>query len=573
MSVFFNGRLLVTPTSASVVDDSALANRNLTVGNILAIVGPSEGGAPKTALRFGSPSEAEAVLRSGELLEAVRRAFNPSAQTGGPSTVIAVRANPATRASLSLNTPSAGPAINLVSTDYGAYTNRIKVRLQSGTTRGKKLTTQLDADYYTADNVYRGPFSLQYTGPALTCTLNVNTSNIQIEAPTGTNIATLDYALYPTVQSLVDAINLVSGLTASVLEGNGAFPSTALDRFNGTDIKTTAVTVTAINSEITAWFNSVGEGFLTATRAGTTVPPVNTPGFVFLSGGSDGSLVNGDYSDCFTVLQSVDAQWVVPLSGNLAVLAQADAHCAYMSTVGKSERRAICGMAAGTSDADAISAAYSVNSDRTSLVHIGMYDYDSAGALTLYAPYIMAAMIAGAFAGSNPGTSMTNKSLRIRGLERSLRNPTDTDVLIDAGLLCVETTNQGFKVVKSVTTWLVNDNYNRVEVSTGTALDFVVRNVREALDVLRGEKGGPLLLSRAVSITESRLKELARPEPAGPGVIVGDDNSPAYSGIRASIEGDVLRVEFQCSPVIPANYVLTTVYAVPYSGTATSVSV
>ena len=108
--------------------------------------------------------------------------------------------------------------------------------------------------------------------------------------------------------------------------------------------------------------------------------------------------------------------------------------------------------------------------------------------------------------------------------------------------------------------------FNRVE----TALDFTVRNVREALDVLRGTKSNPILLSRAIATAKSTLTELAREEPQGPGVLAGDDASPAFRNITAAIEGDVLRVQYECSPVIPNNYILVTVYARPYTGSATA---
>ena len=98
----------------------------------------------------------------------------------------------------------------------------------------------------------------------------------------------------------------------------------------------------------------------------------------------------------------------------------------------------------------------------------------------------------------------------------------------------------------------------------------VARNVRQALDVLRGEKATPILLSRAVEIAKATLTELARAEPQGPGVITGDAESPAFRNIKATLDGDVVRVEFQCSPVIPANYVLVSIFAVPFSGTATA---
>jgi hypothetical protein len=104
-------------------------------------------------------------------------------------------------------------------------------------------------------------------------------------------------------------------------------------------------------------------------------------------------------------------------------------------------------------------------------------------------------------------------------------------------------------------------------MSTGAAVDFVIRNVRQAVDPVRGDKATPLLLSEVVSRAETALLELARPEPAGPGVIVGDKASPAFRNIVASVDGDVVRLEFECSPVIPANYILVTMHAVPFSGT------
>lgn len=571
MSVFFNGRLLTSPVTASVVDDSALANRNLGVGNVLAVIGRSVGGAPNTALRFGSPSEAKAALIDGELLTAINKAFDPSAQTGGPTTVVAVRVNPATRSSLALVDATPVTVINLQSTDYGLYTNQIKVKIEAGTTVGKKLTTQFGNSYFSEDNVARRAFQIRYSGAQASARMSVTGTTVTLEAPNSTVVATIDLNSYDTVQELVDRINVVSGFAASVLDGNGNAPAlNGLDYVSNQDVRTADYVAKADLQAIVDWFNGVGEGYVTATRAaGVGAVPANIA-FTYLAGGSDGVVTNTEWSNAFATLQAVDVQWVVPISSDASIHAMADAHCAYMSNIARMERRAIVGTAAGTSDSAAIAAAKALNSDRTSLVHLGFYDYDATGALVLQPPYIMAAMIAGAFSGVNPGTPMTNKTLKVRGLERLLRNPTDTDLLINGGVLAVESTPGGYKVVKSITTWLTNDNYNRVEVSTGVALDFVARNVREALDVLRGEKATPLVLSRAVEIARSTLTELARAEPQGPGVITGDADNPAFKNIKASLEGDVVRVEFQCSPVIPANYILVSIFAVPYSGTATA---
>lgn len=571
MSVFFAGRLLISPTVASVVDDSGLANKNISVGNIVALLGKSEGGQPNTILRFGSPSQAEEVLISGELLEAVKKAFDPSSETAGPAEVVCVRVDPAVRAALNLVDGTAATVIELQSTDYGLHTNQIKVKIEAGTLSGKKVTVQKGNDYFTEDNIARAALQVQYLGAQASGRMSVTNSTVTLEAPNSTVVATIDLATYNTVQKLVDRINAVAGFSASVLDGNAEKPTLAgLDTASNVDVKTTAYTARADLQALVDWLNSTGEGFVTATRsAGAGTLPANIS-FTYLSGGSNGSVTNTNWSDAYTVLQQADVQWVTPVSGDPSIHAMNDTHCAFMSNVGKMERRGIVGMVAGSTDLQAIAAAKALNSDRTSLVHIGFYDFDPTGKLVLLPPYMTAALLAGMFSGVNPGTPLTNKAIKVRGLERNLRNPTDTDQLIKGGVLCVENTAQGYKVVQSITTWLVNDNYNRVEVSTGVAVDFTIRNVREAVDVLRGQKGSPLLLARAKSLAESRLRELARQEPVGPGVLVGDDENPPYRNINVSIEADVLRIEFECQPAIGINYVLVSMFAKAYSGSATA---
>lgn len=570
MPVFFNGRLWITPATMSKVDDSALYNKNLSVGNVLALIGRSEGGKPNAELRFGSPDDAIATLKSGELLTAVLKAFDPSAQTGGPVEIVAVRVNPATQSSLNLLDSQGGTAISLLTTDYGLYTSQIKIKIEAGTLAGKKVTTSFGNDFYTVDDLTRDALSVQYTGLAASATITISDGSVVLAAPAGTTVATIDLGTYPTIQQLVDRINVETGFFASVLDGNETKPAfKGLDAVVAADVKTAPYTVKADLQAVVDWINSEAEGVITATRGTLGRPPANIP-FTYLAGGSNGVVTNESWQNAFSVLQEIDVQWLVPISSSASIHAMADTHAAFTSNVGRKERRAICGTASGTNDLAAIAAAKALNSDRTSLVHLGYYDFNAAGDLVLFEPYFTAAAIAGAFAGVNPGTPMTNKTLKVRGLERNLRNPVDTDRLIKGGVLAVENTEQGFKVVKSITTWLVNNNYNRVEISTGVALDFVARNVRNALDVLRGEKGSPITIARAVSIAESTLRELARAEPQGPGVIVGDDASPAYKGISATLEGDVLRVQFQCSPVIPVNYIPVTIFAVPYTGTATA---
>lgn len=571
MSVFFNGRLIVSPATASVINDSALQPQSASVGNVVALIGRSAGGKPKTVLRYGSPQEAARDLVSGELLDAVRAAFDPSPETGGPQTVCVVRVDDAVQSSGVLKDSTNANVITLTSVNYGVRENQIQYKVEAGSVSGLRVTTKRGNDYYSKDNIERRAFSVHYTGAEATATITASGTQVVLAAPAGTPVATLELAQYPTIIDLVDRINVVPGFEATVLDTSYNSPAlNGLDFLTAQDVKTAAYIVKADLQAVIDWINGPTQDFVRAARVNGAGKPPDLVPYTFMTGGSDGLTTFDDWAQAFEVLQTVDVQWITPVSGDPAIHALADTHAAYMSDVALRERRVICGTVLNTTDLQAIDAAKALNSKRTSLVHIGHYNYDPLGKLTLYPAYLTAAMISGAFSGVNPGTPLTNKAIKVRGLERNLRNPTDTDVLINGGVFCVEKTDDAYKVVKSVSTWLSDRNYAKVEQSTGWALDHTARTVRRALDVLRGAKGGPITLQRAISIAESTLASLAKAEPQGPGVLVGDAQSPAYRNISASLEGDVLRVQFECSPAIPVNYVLVSIFAVPYSGTASA---
>jgi hypothetical protein len=555
MSLFFNGRLWSTPVAMSKIDESDMFNNNGNVGNILAVIGTATGGKPNTPLRFGSAAEAQAVLRSGTLLDAIIQAFDPSSQTTSPSVILGYRVNPATQGSLTLNDAQGSPVIDLVSTDYGLYTNQIKIKIESASVKGKLISTMIGGDYYAYDNIGLDAFTVRYTGGEATATMSINGSQVLLYAPAATLVSTIDLTVFTTVQQVIDNINTVAGFAATLGDGIDVIANQGLDFCTAQDVKTALYTVTAHLSAVVNWINGQGEGYVTATRrANVGTSPVNV-GWTYLAGGSDGTTLTSSWQDSYTALQAEDVQWIVPASSEPAVHAMNDSHCAYMSNVARMERRGIVGSAIGTTDDQAIAIAKSLNSDRTSLVHIGMYDYNPSGKLVLYPPYILAALLGGMFSGVNPGTALTNKYIKVSGLERKLRNPTDTDRLLRGGVLCVEDTPKGYKVSQSISTWLINSNYYRVEQSVGVAGDYVARRLRDVMAEFIGTKGTPATAAFALARVNSTLDDLSRPEPMGIGVLAGDAKNPPYKGTTVSLEGDVLRLEVQCSLVIPINYI------------------
>ena len=566
MSVFYNGKLWISPATVSSINDDAMDGQGLTVGNILCILGRSTGGTPFTPMRFGSIPQAISALIDGESLKAIKEAFDPSSQTDCPQEIVFIRVNPATQSDLTIQDVSQNDVIALESTDYGLYTNGIRIKQTAGSLFGKMVSTGFGNSYFSQDNILRNCFSCLYTGSNDTATIDIGVQTVTLTSDTVTSI---DLNLLDSVSQLVDKINNTPDWIAYVLDDNYEAPVlNGLDGAVSQSCKNTAYVATGTLQAIIDWINSASEGFITATRpAGALNVPANF-NWTYLTGGSDGEVTNNQWQLAFDALQTVDVQWVVPITSSPSIHAMTDTHCHYMSVVARMERRSFVGGTVSMSDAQAIAAAKALNSDRTAYVHLGFYDYNSAGRLTLYPPYILAALIGGMFSGVNPGTALTNKTIKVRGLERDLRNPTDTDQLLLGGVLCPENTKKGYKIVQSISTWLVNQKYNHREVSVGAACDFVSRNVRNALDDLRGQKATPTILTHAISLTETCLNELARPEPMGPAVIVGDKTNPAWKDITASIESDTLRVQFQCSPCISLNYILITIFVVPWHGTA-----
>lgn len=603
MSVFFNGQLLTTPTTASAVNDDAMLNQNLSVGNVIAYIGQAQGGKSLEVLSFGTPNEAKQALIGGELCDAVVNAFAPSTETGSPQTVKAIRVNKASQATLDLGIDTSSGATGAFATVKGKSFSPsdlgIKVKIEQGSVSNLFTVTVAGGT---------GAAAWSYTGidinePGVKVTVHTSKTSVRFTRVLGSDLAwtpiceittdvgtadenkrTLDLTQYPTLNDVADYLATITnkaGAKAADLTftdaSNGFLAPTILDVaiYQNDDTETEVSHDVHWNGyTFTDWFNKTVSDFVEFTLNEANhdkwlLGPALSD-YKFLTASPATAPVYQDWADAFDLLErDRNVQWVHAVSGDASIHSLVLHHVTVCSNQYK-ERRSICGTGLNVTDMQAIAKAKAINSPRTSLVHIGYYDFDASGKLTLRPAYMTAGLVAAGFAGVNPGTPLTNKTLAVQGLERDLRNPTDTDALILGGVMPIENTETGYKVTQSISTWIADSKYNNREQSCGVAIDFTQRNVRQAVDQVRGSKQSPILLSRALSIVKGQLTELAKPEPMGPGVLVGDENSPAWRNVTGTIEGDVLRIQYEASPAIPNNYILVTMYARPYSGSATA---
>jgi len=174
-SIFFNGRLISVPGSYSEVDASGLESVGLSAAGIVAVLGTGEGGRPVSDimepsqfLRANKPEKMRELFRSGDLREVSGMLFEPakdSAISGGAVEVVAMKVNPSTKSYLTLDNAQ-GPALELESEDYGAFTKQIKVSISTGTNKGKLIAVEFEDQVESQDDIGGDAmFSLSYDKP------------------------------------------------------------------------------------------------------------------------------------------------------------------------------------------------------------------------------------------------------------------------------------------------------------------------------------------------------------------------------------------------------------------------
>jgi hypothetical protein len=146
--VVFNGLTLVHPGGLSKVDVSAMAQTGVGITGIIGIIGESDGGTgtPRTLITMDDPSGARAVFRSGPLADAIRLAFEPSADPripGGAFRVVSYKTNLSTRSFVELDDAAGNAMMRLESKEYGESANAITFSLTEDPINTAQYMTQV----------------------------------------------------------------------------------------------------------------------------------------------------------------------------------------------------------------------------------------------------------------------------------------------------------------------------------------------------------------------------------------------------------------------------------------------
>ena len=622
MGIYFNGRYYIKPQVATFVDDTALTPVGLVGSNVIGMMGPAKDGIPNQAYLITSLTDATDIFGEGPLVDGVAMAFNGGAQyiwaTRVGGTYTAATHAFASLPTQAIYTTSDTPNISfkLLSRAYGTQANGITVvtNATSSSARGVNASVSAQGNTILGTSIYYDTLKIENaSGQTLSLVIALSVLTVTYNITPGDVISLIGVA---TTTDLVERIKTEitnaggdpADFTFTVLK---EVPGTQLDAQTRTILDAAEDTLRADVKAVFDWFNSgaqpyvyaedVGNIFTTAAEKDlsllqTALTPATEFPFAFADAsvqGSAGSIDTTSYTGVLAeIYEDLDLDLIVPIvqdylgvtveSNAAAIFSAVNTHCKIMSTISSEERIGLIGyqftgsgsplLPVGTTstyDGDAdllvtdlLANAGSFNSPYTVVCAPRLKSFDTKGTLKFFNGTFTAAYIAGLIASFPVGEPITNKTVSgIQGLSTYFKNRQILQ-LIDNGVCTIEKVGGALKVVQGVTSWISDDNYNKKEISVRLVTNYVAKNCRANLQQFIGRKNSLQVLEIIKGSLIQVLRDLENDE-----IIVGTPTYPAYRNLTLTADGDVVRVSFECSPVLPINYILINIHATVFTST------
>lgn len=529
--------------------DSVKGAGGLVSANNLVILGRCTGGKPATLLQFNKLSDATDVLKSGELMEALRLAFNPG---GGyvPQKIYAMRVNSAVQSGHTLVDGSANDMIEITSRDYGLQQNQLNILMGAGTNLGKKITIGYKSNSEIFDDVYRS--SLTITHATDTVTIDNNSSVQQMTLVTAT--ITIDLNAYATIGDLAAYINAQTGFSAVVTAGQENASSLELDSVTGQSLAGGYVAQSTFQAILDTL--NAGSQYVTAAASNATndrVIPENVATVTYFTAGSDGSYTSTEWTAALSALEAEDIQLIATPDTTGANHALIKTHCEAMSSVtGRKERQFLLGGAWGATAAATITASQALNSKWGMYVFNGGTQYDIAGVIQNYPASYAACMLGGIKSVLAINAPLTFKTLNFLELENKIKDSVLENLIVN-GVCPISYNQNGLPhCVRQVNSYQTDDlKWN--EFSMVTIMGYVSRDLRNFLESRYvGKASTTFSLASLKAQVSGRLALYAEL-----GLFVSDGER-SYWGISLSLSGDTVTVDYDAYITAPVNFIFIT---------------
>lgn len=359
----------------------------------------------------------------------------------------------------------------------------------------------------------------------------------------------LDLSTFDTVNEVVDFVNQANTdyhFTANYLASK-SYSSIALDGFRlAQNIKGVEAIVAANLQELIDTLAS--SKVVSLVRVGSIACDdfTNITG-TFLLGGTQSSVILSDWTNALELIETSDIQIVVPWSSDVDVHKEILKHCT-KSAVAGSERNAWVGASANQSIIDLKNNwVKALNNRNMALVGQSVKVTNPQGIIQTLEPKYLALICASMQAGTPVSTPLTRKRPDVVDVLGSWIANRDVTDAIKAGICALTSDNQGWRIERSVTTWIKDDNPIYSEVSANESINTSVRDLRNALDIYIGDRNLNVTSARILGIVSARLDQQVLN-----GII------KAYKNIVLENIGDTLKVNYTVAAVEPLNFIAIT---------------
>ncbi len=574
--IYFKGRGIVRPGVYASVNADAMVPNRLSPANTIGAVGICAGGQPNTALRVSSLSEAVKLLRSGDLETAAELMYDPSPDMPGAGDVVFVRVSSSTTP-VAQSTHNIGTQINQSSRDYGNHTNFIRCKMEDGSAAApyKKFTVQhqMDDVQEVLDN-FGQLFTIHYIGSSAHARLTIDpvtakTALVEVSAD-GTTWTTLISVPLDTdpnnvLGNLITTLNACPDLSCTADKYvDQTMTSLLMDPVSQEDILTSPYVHLSSVGPLLYWENNISQ-LISGTAGSAPSGNMSNFGWTYFTGGSDGAAPsNNDWATAISVLENESDVAIVYLASpteavHLEGAAHVDAMCDI--TEGK-ERRLVVGGALNESVDAVTTRAIDLSDKNVMLAYPGIKRVNlSTGNLDTLAPYFLAACYAGMTGGSGPEIPLTNKTLKVQGLEKTLTN-TDIVTLLNGGVApaVFDRDDSVYRCVQSLTTYLTDANVIYRKWSGMGIKYYLQQQARNVAKPYVGQVASTLTMTNIKMAVASLLQALtvtaANPDGILTDGIVNGVVMPSYTNLVVNFDGfDWVSISFDALPVGEIAYI------------------
>lgn len=364
---------------------------------------------------------------------------------------------------------------------------------------------------------------------------------------------------YTTVQQVLDYANARTGWTAvAVTTDPTGFAIADMDATTATSVLSATVGFEANLWAIVEAINAGSVLVTAAAAAGATGAPSNTASATYLTGGIEGATAFSDWQAALDLLRDERVNTVVVLTSDAAVHAAVKAHCVYTAGAGRSERDCVLGAASGTTLTAARAGTLALGTRHARYCIQDVERINTDGVVEQLPPYFTACVAAGMHSGAPVGTSLTFKYanvLDVIGDDATYTVRDDAETLIGAGVLVLERVpNKGWRWLRNITTYQIDDNLAYCEASVNAAVNFAVYEFRTRLEAIVGQPGFAGTVNATLGIAVALL-----------GQLIEERVITSWRDITIELTDDVMTVDVALAPIIPVNFVKSTVHLVSSS--------